>query len=158
MRKPAKEIPQLTDKFLKKFKSFICVNDENGCHEWMGAICLGYGIVRVALKPGSRSFRAHRISYFIHNGSISTSMVIDHICRNKRCVNPNHLREVTCQINSIENSDGVVFNNHKKYYCKRGHPFDLNNTRVVKKGRACRECERIRKKEYRARKKYANKS
>jgi hypothetical protein len=153
MRAPTKEIPELSEKFLIKFNSLINKNCDNGCHEWMGAICLGYGVIRLKMNPGSSTFRAHRISYFLHNQSISTSLMIDHKCRNRKCVNPDHLREVTNRINSIENNSSVTYFNHKKECCNRGHVFDEKNTRVLLNGRGCRECERIRKRQYRARKK-----
>jgi len=62
-----------------------------GCWEWTASKIKGHG--RIGHERGT--LYAHRISYELHNGPITDGMVIDHICRNRGCVNPAHLREVT---------------------------------------------------------------
>lgn len=62
------------------------------CEEWRGAINgEGYGVVTVA---GALQI-AHRVSYQLHNGDIPRGWMVDHICRNKKCINPDHLRLAT---------------------------------------------------------------
>ena len=82
-------------KFTDEFYCFVIKpNDKfNDCVEWLGEINKsGYGI----LQGGQF---AHRISFLIHNGLIPKDWKIDHLCRNKKCVNPHHLEAVTKSIN-----------------------------------------------------------
>ena len=76
--------------------SIVC--DETGCWDWIGSVNWA-GYARLTLrKPGRRSpvaVSAHRVAYEILKGPIAKGMEIDHICRNRRCINPDHLREVT---------------------------------------------------------------
>lgn len=63
-----------------------------GCWIWQGApMVSGYGGIRF----GGKNRTAHRVSYEINVGLIPAGMQIDHICRNRLCVNPEHLRPVT---------------------------------------------------------------
>lgn len=71
------------------------------CEEWRGAINgEGYGVVDVA---GVQQ-RAHRLSYQLHNGDIPQGWMIDHICRNKKCIKPDHLRLATNKQNQENRS------------------------------------------------------
>lgn len=65
---------------------------DNGCWEWMGRIHNGYGCCPT---PGGNTKWAHRVSYALFNGDIAEQMHIDHTCRNRMCVNPKHLEQVT---------------------------------------------------------------
>lgn len=73
--------------FLKYVDISIC-----GCWEWKGRIHNGYASFHV---PGDNSRWAHRVSYVLFNGPIKAQMHIDHKCRNRICVNPGHLKQVT---------------------------------------------------------------
>ena len=82
---------------------------------------------------------AHRVSYYVHKGQLTEGLVIDHVCKNRKCVNPLHLREVTIRENVTTNSDVAV----KKTIdnkCKNGHSYDTENTLIIKNGRRCRAC------------------
>ena len=68
--------------------------------------------------------KAHRVAYFMKNGSIPEGMVIDHTCKNRSCVNTKHLRVVTRTQNTMENSNSVGAVNKSKTHCKNGHVFD----------------------------------
>src|ERR1700744_1081828 len=69
---------------------------ESGCWQWTGLIDFyGYGVVVIKGKEN----RAHRISYQLHKGMNNGAHVIMHLCDNKRCINPEHLREGTQQEN-----------------------------------------------------------
>ena len=116
----------------------------NGCFIWQGSLDRdGYGTFYFMKKAR----RAHRVAYYFANGSIPDEMVIDHICRNRNCVNPEHLRCITKTQNTLENSNSVGAINKMKQFCKFGHPLD----RKYGKQRYCSICSsekssRLRKK------------
>ncbi|WP_415082543.1 HNH endonuclease [Micropruina sp.] len=59
-----------------------------GCREFTGDLAEGYGVV----WHGGRSWLAHRLSWTILRGRIPAGMLLDHLCRNRRCIEPTHLR------------------------------------------------------------------
>lgn len=88
----------------------------------------------------------HRVSYMIAKGAILEEMMVDHICRNRACVNPIHLRQVTSRTNSVENSVSAPAKNTAKTHCDYGHPFSEENTKWVKgknniRSRECKTCK-----------------
>jgi len=69
------------------------VDEASGCHVWQGALnSHGYGIVGTN-RTGT--FRAHRVAYEMAKGPIPAGMQLDHKCRNRACINPEHLEPVT---------------------------------------------------------------
>lgn len=93
--------------------------DPDPCWNWRMALTPGgYGQWTVR---GLRTSRAHRITWMLMRGPIPEGMYIDHACRNKACVNPNHLRVVTPRTNSLEHSDGVSAVNARRTVCLHGH-------------------------------------
>jgi hypothetical protein len=71
------------------------VDEKTGCWLWNGAKRGGYG--RIRTPDGLRE--AHRVSYEVHKGQIAEGLCIDHLCRNRACINPDHLEPVTMQEN-----------------------------------------------------------
>lgn len=113
---------------------------QSGCWLWSGTIdAKGYG--RVFWK-GRTTARAHRVSYEIHCGKVSKQL--DHICRVRHCVNPNHLRPVSTLENLMApNSKALSKLNAEKRRCPRGHKYSS----TVGRGRPrryCKECGRLR--------------
>ncbi len=73
---------------------------------------------------------------------IQPGMQLDHLCRNRQCVNPEHLEEVTAS----ENTRRQDHAGRRKTECPRGHPYDDGNTRINSQGkRVCRACDKARK-------------
>ncbi|MEV0115551.1 HNH endonuclease signature motif containing protein [Streptomyces sp. NPDC050844] len=125
-------MPDQTDRFLAKVAA-----GNGGCWHWTGHIKPnGYGQVTV----GGRKFNAHRFAYEALRGPIPDGLVIDHLCRNRRCVNPDHLEPVTHQTNALRGI-GPTARNAKATHCVRGHDFDAANTYITPNGaRQCRAC------------------
>lgn len=68
------------------------VRKTSDCWEWTGCkACNGYGRFRL----NGETYNAHRVAYGLHHGKIDEGMDIDHLCRNRICVNPKHLEAVT---------------------------------------------------------------
>lgn len=93
-----------------------------GCCHWLG---VGMG--------------AHRASWLIFRGPIPEGLEIDHLCRNTRCCNPDHLEPVTHRENVLRGV-GLAAVNARKTHCIRGHEFTPENTIRNGRKRACRTC------------------
>lgn len=125
---------------------------KNGCKEWTwGLSKSGYAVVWFY----GYSIRAHRLMYLIFNGKLIDGMVIDHECRNRKCINPKHLRQVTPRQNAIENNNGWSAINIKKTKCINGHKLNKNNiyNQPGTNFRYCRKCANLRERQSRLNKK-----
>jgi len=122
----------------ERFASKIKIN--NSCWEWLGRLDRdGYG----QFDTGGKPVKAHRWIYEFYYGSID-KRTIDHLCRNRKCVNPFHLELVELKINLLR-GNGPTAINARKTHCKRGHEFTTQNTYIDKKhGRSCRICLRLK--------------
>ncbi len=111
---------------------------DSGCWEWRACISNGYPQFMVDKKLVG----AHRYSYELFREKIPAGLQIDHLCRNKICVNPEHLEVVTNRENVLRGI-GVTANNARKTHCPQGHPYDNKNTYINPDGqRLCRICAR----------------
>lgn len=123
------------------------VTKTDTCWLWVGAKDGGrYGIIRVAGK----NIKAHRATYEILLGKIPDGLTVDHLCRNRECVNPDHMELVTNKENILRGTaPSAMF--AKRSTCNHGHPFSLENTgrRKNPSGRVCRECHRLECAKYR---------
>ena len=128
------------------------VTKSGTCWLWTGADNGdGYGRAHIG---GVRKY-AHRASFEFFNGPIPEDLQIDHLCRNRRCVNPLHLEPVVQRTNLLR-GDGPPAHNAVKDACVRGHEFTPENTRIeVRPGRnsarQCKACDKIRRRAARAR-------
>jgi hypothetical protein len=96
----------------------------------------GYGTLAVA----GRDFLAHRWYYEQRYGPIPDGLVIDHLCRNRACVNPDHMEPVTLNEN-IRRGHSPSAVAHRTNVCQRGHPLEGRNLITLQDGRRrCRAC------------------
>lgn len=120
---------------------------ESGCWQWTRPLDNGYGRFWI----NGRTRLAHAVSYEMHVGAIPAELHIDHLCRNRGCVNPDHLEPVTPGINVLRGI-GLSATNARKTTCKRGHPLSGENLRInVHGARECKECQRERVRQWRLR-------
>lgn len=127
---------------------------DNGCWEWLGALMTGgYG----SCWYGKQSIGAHRVSYFFHKGIMSNrAQQIDHLCRNRACVNPDHMELVTRKENILRGMAPSA-KYARSTRCIRGHEFDEKNTIVNPDGhRNCRECVKAYGREWKRSKRLAS--
>lgn len=125
----------------KRFWSRVIPEPNSGCWLWLGSTRgNGYG----GGWANGKNYRAHRIAYEYCVGPIPTGLTIDHLCRNRVCVDPKHLEPVTAAENALRGY-GWAGTNARKTVCLRGHEYTPNNTMWTRKGRRrCRSCHRLR--------------
>lgn len=117
------------------------VNKTENCWVWTGTLFSnGYGLFIYKRK----NKLAHRISYFLNKGKIPKDRVLDHLCRNTRCVNPEHLEAVTIKENNLRGISPSALNS-KKSFCSRNHPLSGDNLGIDSRGdRYCKKCHYYR--------------
>lgn len=123
------------------YADYVVVSGD-GCWLWQGVTSSGYG--RVLPPKGKRRALAHRLFYEILVGPIPDGLTLDHLCRNRVCVNPDHLEPTTLTEN-IRRGESPTAKNRRKTHCKWGHEFTEENTLAHAGrpgGRRCRTCER----------------
>ena len=109
------------------------------CWLWLASLYPGgYG----NFWDGTRHVRAHRWAYERLVGPIPEGLQLDHLCRVRVCVNPDHLEPVTNREN-IMRGEGLTAKQARQTHCKRGHEFTEANTYLQKRdggrvGRVCR--------------------
>jgi HNH endonuclease len=117
------------------------------CWMWRGAH-FNSGYARV--KFHGRDTVAHLIAWELTNGPVPAGLELDHLCRNRGCVNPAHLEPVTHRENEVRGNT-VIRNNALKIVCHKGHPLSGDNLFVRNDGRRrCRACERATQKKLRS--------
>lgn len=123
-----------------KFWSRVDFLSPGGCWKWTGSVDgSGYGQAR----HDARLMRAHRITYLSLIGPLPEGLVLDHLCRNILCCNPDHLEAVTQAENVRRGHGGKHW--REKTHCPRGHSYSGDNLYTNTKGhRFCRKCKSIR--------------
>ena len=122
-----------------KNKFFNHVVKTKTCWLWVGANSNGYGKVNV----GDGKIRwAHRVSYEMEKGKIPFGKHIDHLCKNKICINPKHLEAVT-QTENNRRSTGFGGLNFRKTHCPKKHKYTKENTYSYGTGRQCKICKKM---------------
>jgi len=124
---------------VERFNDKYVPDPNSGCWLWIGSLNqAGYG----QLQVNGRKELAHRFSVNEFQGKQIGSNTVDHLCKNKICVNPNHLEVVTFQENLLR-SNGMAAVNQAKTTCDKGHPLDglrACKTTISGMTRYCKTC------------------
>lgn len=140
---------------INRFLVKVAINSETGCWEWVGGrATAGYGRLWMGTRKEGRQELAHRFSYEIWVAPIPEGLHMDHLCRVRHCVNPEHLEVVTCRENVLR-GNAPAASQARQTHCFNGHPLSgdnldktgLNNHRR----RWCKICISERKKRKRIR-------
>jgi hypothetical protein len=134
-----------------RFCAKIACRNESDCWEWQGAKHSGYGRFQVHGAPRA----AHRVLMVWIRGEVPSELVVDHLCKNRGCVNPNHLEVVTRGINVVR-SNSVTGVQSRQQYCKNGHPLHGDNLRIDGHSRRCKLCRKTYNYDYGKKRKRIN--
>lgn len=133
-----------------RFWSLVPEMPADGCWLWRGPTKpSGYGTFNAL----GLAAVAHRVAYELSQGPIPAGLEIDHLCRNRACVRPDHLEPVTHQENVRRAPKHPGSWQRRLTHCKRGHPFTEDNIYRLGNVRHCRECRRESAASYRQRQK-----
>lgn len=127
----------------------ITIPDFSGpCEVWGGSINEhGYGVLGI----NGKTKRAHVVAWEAVNGPVPDGLVLDHLCRNRACINPEHLDPVTNKINTLR-GEGPTAQNYRKTHCFKGHELVGDNLLITSQGnRSCNICQREHDQAYKKR-------
>lgn len=114
---------------------------ETPCWVWTAGLMGTSGYAQFRYSKAKNGL-GHRYSYEHHIGPIPEGMTLDHLCRVRECVNPEHLEVVTPKVNILRGK-GKGAANKLKTHCVHGHEFTPENTYInAKKARVCRACQK----------------
>jgi HNH endonuclease len=99
------------------------------CWNWLGTIDRdGYG----RFMANGKLWTAHRFSFLAFRGKVDEGLTIDHLCRNRRCVNPGHLEPVSVRENTLRSPIAITAVNFRKTHCIHGHELSGDNLYMCK--------------------------
>jgi hypothetical protein len=138
--RPTQKTARVLQGLRTRLFSRAIINPDSGCWEWTGSKDHGYGSIHFRGKM----IRAHRAAWRLWFGLIPNGLELDHLCRNRACVNPAHLEPVSHRENTLRGT-APVSENAAKTHCSNGHEFTPENTGRNKDGsRYCKSCLRER--------------
>jgi hypothetical protein len=111
-----------------RFFRQIEIDPVTECWEWQGFLFQGYGQFK---ENHTHLVRAHRWSYAQYVGALVDGLVVDHLCSNRRCCNPDHLEQVTQKENVMRAKLSVT-------HCPQGHRYVEKDNRGKRQCRSCR--------------------
>lgn len=116
------------------------VRKSQGCWGWLGC---HFNTGRPAFWLNRNNVLAYRVVFLLTKGNIAQDLVIDHLCDNPACMNPDHMKVATQRENLLR-SNNVCARNKRKLLCKRGHELSpLRTVKYANRGwRECRICKR----------------
>jgi hypothetical protein len=129
---------------IDRLMAMVSPEPMSGCWLWIGS-CLpnGYSHMGIQVDGVKKTVYGHRLAYELLKGRIPEGLDLDHLCRVRCCVNPDHLEPVTRKVNL---NRGVGFGTTN--FCIRGHELTPENTYLHKRknyvARECRSCIRLR--------------
>jgi hypothetical protein len=135
-----------------RFWPQVDVREPNECWAWAGKLSSdGYGMFTATKVVGNGS-GAHRFSFFLEHGYAprkADNRSLDHLCRNRACVNPRHLEDVPHGVNVLRGNT-IMAAKVAQTHCKYGHPLAGDNLYIKpnKNERVCRVCQGRRKAEF----------
>jgi hypothetical protein len=133
----------ISKKGITQFWSHVDRKSDSECWNWTASkSSKGYG----QFKINGKTIGAHVVSYFLLRGDYPKGLHLDHLCRNRACVNPTHLEPVTCKTNIQRGETGK--HQRDKTHCPKGHEYTAENTifytnKSGKTSRYCRMCGRV---------------
>lgn len=132
---------------MERFWEKVDKRGPDECWIWTAATRHGYG----SMGFNGKMVYSHRWLYEQAVGPIPDGLDLDHLCRNRKCVNPAHLEPVTTRENILR-GEGQCAKNARKTHCKRGHEFTPENTywHASTGRRRCRVCRRETSRKWRA--------
>lgn len=126
----------------------IMPTDRAACWEWCGSKTKkGYSYMTAPREEGAKQLPAHRVSYELNVGPIPHGLVIDHLCRNRGCVNPAHLEPVT-GLENVRRGDAPPVKRGRSASCPNGHLYTPDNTQRRGGVRRCLACAEAFKSRY----------
>lgn len=128
------------------------VDTSGDCWTWRAGVfkSTGYGAFHFS---GRGLITAHRAAWLLAHGDVQEGLVIDHLCRNRICVRPDHLKAVT-NTENLERGAGYALRNGMRDHCIHGHAYTPENTYISPAGDTrCRTCARERDRQRTRRKK-----
>lgn len=144
------DFDQTPERVAAKFWRLVDRRGPSDCWPWIGGLDgHGYGTFGVRVSPGKwRNEKAYRFAYELLVGPIPDGLHLDHLCRNRACVNPAHLEPVTNRVNGLR-GESFAAKNARKTHCPRGHEYTPESTRIKMSrhghpGRECRICHTLR--------------
>lgn len=123
---------------LERFQTKYIPEPNSGCWLWLGALTVGgYGHIFIGNK---KTRMAHRVAYELFVKKIPKGLQIDHKCRMRCCVNPDHLEPVTQRENLLRSPIGITAKFARRTHCAQGHLLAERNLISAKNRRRCRIC------------------